>query len=67
MSRGDAVGHTSALASILSKLREISEVEATGEKALAREGHLGLVEKATALSRLETRFSITIFITLKNR
>ncbi len=54
------------LESILSKLGEMSEVEATQGKPFEEGRSLRLVRKATALPRLKTRFSKTIFVTLKS-
>jgi len=54
------------LTNILSKLGEMSEVEATGEKPLTGEVDPSLLRKATAMPRLRTRIRKTIFVTLKN-
>jgi len=54
-----------SLADILSKLGEISEVEAVGEKPLTGEGDPDLLNKAAAMPRLKTRLSKIIFVTLE--
>ncbi len=53
------------VANILSKLGEMCELEAIGEKPLTREGDASLLKKAAAVPRTETRPSKTIFATLK--
>ncbi len=54
-----------ALADILNKLGEMSEVEAIGEEPLAGEVNPTLLKKAAAIPRLRNRVRKTIFVTFE--
>jgi len=54
-----------SLADILSKFRNMSEIEAVGEKLLTGEVSPKLLKKAETIPRLKSRTRKTIFITFE--